>query len=315
MEREQDGQSVRKFLLQHLYLSSKMLKHLKYTPNGICVNGKQVTVRYLLHQGDLLTLQTEDTENADIAPAELPIDILYEDSEVVVPSKPADMPTHPSHGHHTDTVANALAFYYAKQGIPFVFRPVNRLDRNTSGLLLVAKNKISAARMAIHMQNGSIQKSYLAVLDGEINAPGGEIHACLHRTAQSIILREICSADAPDADEAHTVYRVLLHQNGHTLVQAFPLTGRTHQLRVHFASIGHPITGDDLYGIPSESISRHALHSYTLTFPHPTEEREISLCAPVPDDFSELLRSVFGEIPPDILLTKEDPNDANRSAD
>lgn len=306
IERENDGLCIRKFIAQNVHISSKMLKYLKYTPGGICVNGKQVTVRYILKCGDILTLATEDTQAAPIAPVDLPLDILYEDSDLVVPSKPADMPTHPSHDHYGDTVANALAFRYQQAGIPFVFRPVNRLDRNTSGLLLIARNKIAAGRLSQFMQNGEIQKSYLAILDGEMEEKDGEINACLHRTAQSIIVREVCSPDAPDADEAKTVYRVLLSKNGHTLVQAYPITGRTHQLRVHFSSVGYPITGDDLYGTPSPLIPRHALHAYTLTFPHPSTQKKLSFCSPLPKDFSDLLEKVFETNIEKILIQKEE---------
>ena len=306
IDREHAGQCIRKYIAQNLHISSKMLKYLKYADDGICVNGKRVTVRYVLQCGDVLTLATEDSDSAPIAPVDLPLDILYEDADVVVPSKPANMPTHPSHDHYNDTVANALAYRYAQAGIPFVFRPVNRLDRNTSGLLLIARNKIAAGNLSRAMQNGEIQKSYLAVLDGEMELGEGEINACLHRTAQSIIVREVCPPDTPDADEARTVYRVLRAQNGHTLVQAHPITGRTHQLRVHFASLGHPITGDDLYGTPSPQISRHALHAYTLTFPHPSTQQPICLCAPPPKDFSELLTTLFDADLEEIFSKKED---------
>ncbi len=293
VEREQDGLCVRKFIAQNLHVSSKMLKYLKYTPDGILVNGEHVTVRYVLHAGDVLTLATEDTQSAPIAPVELPLKILYEDDEIVVPSKPANMPTHPSHDHYDDTVANALAHRYAASGIPFVFRPINRLDRNTSGLLLIARNKLAAGRLSQAMQNGEIQKSYLAILDGEMKQNEGEINACLHRTAKSIIVREVCPDDTPDADPARTLYRVLAVGNGHTLVRAYPITGRTHQLRVHFASIGHAITGDDLYGTPSSMIARHALHAHTLTFPHPATQERLTLCAPPPNDLAELIGRLF----------------------
>lgn len=297
IRKEYDGMLLRQFLRQVLRFSAKMMRHLKFLPDGILVNGEHVTVRYALKEGDALVLATEDIESAPIKPVELPIDILYEDEELVVPNKPANMPTHPSHDHYEDTVANALAFRYAQSGQPFVFRPINRLDRNTSGLLLIARNRPAAGRLTEAMQAGKIRKSYLAVLDGEMEGDGGVIDACLHRTAQSIILREVCPSDAPDADPARTEYTVLAKGNGHTLVRAHPITGRTHQLRVHFASLGHPITGDDLYGTPSPYITRHALHAHTLTFPHPSSEETIELTAPLPEDLCHLLRVCFPNIP------------------
>ena len=287
------------FLRRELSPSSKMLKYLKYRPDGIRVNDVHKTVRYRLQVGDILSVATEDTcVNTALTPVELPLQILYEDADLVVPAKPANMPTHPSRDHYDDTVANALAFRYAALGGSFVFRPINRLDRNTSGLLLIARNKLSAGKLTRSMQNGEIRKTYLAVLDGEMAQECGRIDASLHRTEQSIILREVCPHDAPDADRALTEYRVLAVGNGHTLVQANPVTGRTHQLRVHFASIGHPITGDDLYGCESERIPRHALHAYALTFPHPTTGERIHLCAPLPQDMLHLIEKVIPDAIP-----------------
>ncbi|MBQ9784828.1 MAG: RluA family pseudouridine synthase [Clostridia bacterium] len=294
ISKEWDGRLLRDFLRAELNLSAKMLKYLKYRNAGICVNGTRCTVRYVLREGDLLTLETEDRASSpDLLAVELPLDVLYEDDDLVVPSKPCDMPTHPSHDHHNDTVANALAFRYAQRSIPFVFRPINRLDRNTSGLLLVARNKTAAGRLTQAMQAGEIRKQYVAVLDGEMRERTGEIDVPLHRTKESIILREVCTPDAPDADPARTLYTVLAVENGHTLVSASPVTGRTHQLRVHFASIGHPITGDDLYGTPTPLIPRHALHARTLSFPHPTTGERMTLNAPLAPDMDALIHTLF----------------------
>ncbi|MBQ9760397.1 MAG: RluA family pseudouridine synthase [Clostridia bacterium] len=295
--KEQDGMTVRDFLRQYLKPSSKMLKYLKYRPDGITVDGAHCTVRYILREGNILSVALLDPAPSEkLRPVKLPIEILYEDEDLVVPSKPADMPTHPSHDHYDDTVANALAYRYREMGIPFVFRPINRLDRNTSGLLLVARNKLSAGRLTRALDRGEIRKRYLAVLDGEMTEQGGVIDACLHRTAKSIIIREVCSPNAPDADAARTEFSVLAVANGHTLVEASPITGRTHQLRVHFAHLGHPITGDDLYGTPSDAIPRHALHAYSLSFPHPATDQPMTLTAPIPADLSALLHSVFPDL-------------------
>ena len=293
ISQEHDGEQLLSFLRRQMGFSAKMIKHLKFSPGGILLNGESVTVRKALHAGDLLELAVEDRVGADIAPVELPLEILYEDDDLVVPCKPANMPTHPSHDHHYDTVANALAFRYRTSPTPFVFRPVNRLDRNTSGLLLIARNRPAAGRLAEAMQGGAIRKSYLAVLDGEMPPGAGVIDACLHRTAESIIVREVCSPDCPDADPARTEYCVLAAENGHTLVRAHPMTGRTHQLRVHFAHLGYPITGDDLYGQASPDIARHALHAATLQFPHPTSGELITLHAPLAPDIEALLQRYF----------------------
>ena len=288
------GQCVRRVLQNELKLSTKMIKSLKYRPLGIAVDGKAVTVRHILSIGECLSLAVEDSESSPaLTPVDLPLEILYEDGDIVVPAKPADMPTHPSHDHYTDTVANALSFRYFKEGIPFVFRPINRLDRNTSGLLLIARNKRAAGKLTQSMQKGEIQKTYLAVAVGEMREYEGVIDAPLHRTKESIIVREVCPPNAPDADAARTEYRVLATENGYTLLLVRPLTGRTHQIRVHFAYSGHPLVGDDLYGTPTALIGRHALHAYQLSFPHPMTDEKLTLTAPLCADMRTLVETCF----------------------
>ena len=299
------GKTVLEFI-KNLSLSSKMVKYLKYKEDGILVGGNRVTVRYVLKCGDILSLALDDTESSKTAtPTKLPLDIIYEDGDIIVVNKPPFMPTHPSHGHHDDTLANALAYYYQSRGIPFVFRPINRLDRNTSGLVIVAKNKIAAGKMTEHMKAKRIKKSYIALLKGRLDAPTevalhngeemGIIDKHLHRTAASIIVREVCAPDAPDADSAITYYRIIKSSDNCTEVEAFPVTGRTHQLRVHFASLGHPIIGDDLYGESDPFIDRHALHARTLEFPLLSGET-IKLSAPLPDDLLSAKRNYFNEV-------------------
>ncbi|MBE6556505.1 MAG: RluA family pseudouridine synthase [Ruminococcaceae bacterium] len=290
IDSEWHGCTVQQVLRRYLGLSSGMLRHVKYLDQGILCNGEHVTVRHVLQAGDVLSVLTEDRqEEQKVRPVQLPLSILYEDSEVVVPDKPAFMPTHPSHDHYDDTVANALAFRYAPS--PFVFRPINRLDRNTSGALLIARNRMSAAYLCRAMQAHEIRKQYIAVLDGVLHQDEGTVETHLRRTAQSIIVREVCSAD--DGDYALTHFRVLRRSETHTVVLAEPVTGRTHQLRVHFAHLGCPITGDDLYGTPSPLIGRHALHAQTLSFPHPVTHEVMTLSAPLHADMERLIAQCF----------------------
>lgn len=291
-----DGKTVKELIAELLHPSAKLLKALKYRPDGILLSGCRVTVRATVHAGDVLTLAMDDASYTGGAePVDLPIEILYEDDDLVVPAKPGNMPTHPSHDHYLDTVANALAYRYRNAGAPFVFRPINRLDRETSGLLLVARNRLAAGRLTESMQRGEIRKTYLAVLCGDTLPDRGGIDLPLHRSAASIIVREICSPDAPDADPSRTRYRVLARRGGYSLVEAVPLTGRTHQLRVHFASQGCPIVGDTLYGIADKRIGRQALHAHTLSFPHPVSGSRLSFTAPLPSDMACLIAELFPE--------------------
>ena len=292
---EQNGMLLRDFLKKHCKLSHRMTKRLKYSEGGLTVNGESVTVRRMLKTGDVLSLAAEDTVSTEkIRPVDLPIDILYEDEDLVVPSKPANMPTHPSHDHYDDTVANALCFRYERMGIPFCFRTVNRLDRDTSGLLLIARGQIASERLNRAMREGRIRKQYLAILEGAPDPAEGTVETHLCRTDASIIVRRVCTPEE-GGDYALTTYRTLAVANGYALVEASPITGRTHQLRVHFAHLGHPIVGDDLYGHVHPDMPRQALHAHTLRFPHPADGREIFVTSPLPEDMTAFLRKYLNQ--------------------
>ena len=295
IEQEWDGKNVLEVIRRRLGISHALLKHLKFMENGITLNGSHVTVRATVRHGDVLSLATEDTEAPEkLTPCDLPLPVAYEDDDTVVPNKPADMPTHQSFGHYGDTVANALAYRYISCATPFVFRPVNRLDRNTSGLLLIARNRMAAGYLSEAMKEHKISKKYLAVLNGKLPRQSGVIDTYMRRTAESVIVREVC-AEGEGGDRAITHYSVVLESDTHTLVEATPVTGRTHQLRVHFASLGAPIVGDDMYGKVSPLIDRHALHSFSLTFPRVSDGKPVTVTAPLPEDMMSLCESVFGK--------------------
>ena len=287
-----DGMLLRSYLKSVLGISTKMLSRLKNDPEGIVVNGTRVTVRCVLHTGDTLSLMDADREAGHVIPAELPVAVLYEDDDVLLVNKPPDMPTHPSHGHLEDTLANALVYRYREMGRPFVFRPVSRLDRNTSGVVLIAKNKIASAKLDGAMTKRQIHKTYLALLSGRLTPPEGRIETHMCRTDLSIITRRVCGADEPGAMHALTDYETVAGNDRATLVLAYPRTGRTHQLRVHFSHLGCPLLGDDLYGEASELIPRQALHAYAVTFPHPSDGREVTVTAPLPEDICAALRTL-----------------------
>lgn len=297
-----DGVTV-KALLYRLGFSGTMIKRMKTRENGITVNGEHVTVRYTLRCGDVLFCDDADSfedENPHITPRELPLDIIYEDAAVIAVNKPAEMPTHPSHGHHDDTLANALAFEYKRRGTPFVFRAVNRLDADTSGVVLLAKSMSAAYALSRSIADGAMTKKYLAILDGEIGSDVGElirVENRMARTRDSIIKREV--TDGTYGDLAVTEYTCLYKGNCVSVVSASPVTGRTHQLRVCFSSLGHPIAGDDFYGGSLSLIPRQALHAYSLTFVTPDKNKEITVTAQIPDDMRAVIRKYAKEVATD----------------
>lgn len=294
------------FLQAELGLSARLLSRLKATPCGILLDGKPVTVRATLCEGSTLTLaiDTPSDRPSGIVPTALPLDVLYEDAHILVCNKPGNMPTHPSHGHYTDTLANAVA-YHARADKGFVFHPINRLDRNTSGVVLIARHALAAQRLAAAMLHGDIRKTYLALLCGEPMVREGEIITGIRRQAESIIIREVCGCDAPSAARAQTQYTVLGAWEPADkrlpprlcLVRAQPLTGRTHQLRLHFSYLGTPILGDDMYGqgaLPA-LLERQALHACRLEFVHPMSGEPMCLTAPLPEDMRHLLPNFLSD--------------------
>ncbi len=293
-----EGRMLRSYLKLTLGLSSAVLARMKNREDGILVNGVRVTVRHVLHEGDVLTLadrDTPETATERVIPVELPLTVLYEDDSVIALAKPADMPTHPSHGHLCDTLANALAYRYRMAEEPFVFRPLGRLDRNTSGVVVMGKTRAAAGCLSRALSRGEVRKRYVAILVGELPCDRVEhvIDAPIYRPDAAGIRRAVGGEDTPGASRAVTRYRVLAVGGGHTLALCEPVTGRTHQLRVHLAHLGHPILGDDIYGEPSPRIGRHALHALSLSVPMPffvlrgEEAGELSpewpLNAPAPD--------------------------------
>lgn len=299
IETEHSGRTVLSFLKAVLKISRSALAALKRDEHGILINGSHVTVRYILKEGDILSINEKDSPqniSETVLPVNIPLDVLLENEDIILVNKPPYMPTHPSHGHTDDTLANAVAHIYSTRGIPFVFRPIGRLDRNTSGISLIAKNQISASYLFYARQKGLIRKRYIAILCGRID--GAEklqtIDSYMKRQEESIIVRCIGNADEEGAFRAITHWRVLFTCDEITVVEAIPETGRTHQLRVHFASIGHPILGDDVYGTTSEYIGRHALHAGSLSIPLPYNGEIKEFIAPPPQDMIEAFKALSG---------------------
>ncbi len=287
---ETAGKNIKTLLLKDMGYSSRMLKRLKFSPGGILVNGQFKTVRYELKEGDILSIACEDTDEDTspyITPVELNIGIAYEDEHLTIVDKPHSMPAHPSLGHREDTVANALAFRYNDK--PYVFRPVNRLDRDTSGLMITANTRLSAFKLYQSMISGDIEKAYIAVLDGHLKEKIGVLISYMGRCEDSIVKRRIYEKNDSDGKIAITAYRTLLENDKYSVVLASPITGRTHQLRLHFSSVGCPVSGDTMYGYESEYISRHALHSAYTSFTHPKTEKRMYITSDLPEDMKALI--------------------------
>lgn len=291
IESRDDGSLIRD-RLRAIGVSGRLAARLKQLENGILLNGKRVTVRAVLHTGDVLELAIEEQEPPQhVVPRELPLEVLLETSDLFVLNKPSNMPTHPSHGHFEDTLANALVFHYGGEKTPFRPRFINRLDRNTTGNVLVARHALAAAALSDAMAQGKIKKTYLALVKGRLDKPA-VIESGIRRRAESIIFREVCSVG--EGDYAKTVVEPIAASDDFSLVRLCPETGRTHQLRVHLASVGHPLLGDELYG-DGKGLARHALHAAVLAFPDPASGKAVTVQAPLPLDMMEKINELGKE--------------------
>lgn len=282
---EFEGQSLLSYLKAKEY-SGPIITHLKRTENGILLNGVWGRVRDVLHEGDILTIQLIENESSEnIVPTNLPLDIVYEDEDIMVINKATDTPIHPSQGNYDNTLANAVAYYFQEKGEPFTYRCINRLDRDTTGLLILAKHMYSASILSNMVQNREIHREYLAIATGEIPAEG-TIVAPIGRVDGSTIERQV---DKENGEYACTYYRTLLTKNGYSLVSLKLETGRTHQIRVHMKHIGHPLPGDFLYNPDYSVIQRQALHSHRLKFTHPISKESLEFTAELPQDMSSII--------------------------
>ncbi len=273
------GMQIRNYL-RSFGVSSALLTKLKQTENGITKNSVFARAIDKIECGDELTIRIE-SEGKMPAPTDLPLDIIYEDEDVLALNKPPAMPVHESRNHRGDTLSNAVANYMSGEG-DCAFRAVFRLDRDTSGIVLTAKNELAAAKLA-----GKIKKDYYAVVCGEITG-SGTIDAPIRRLGDSIIKRGVFE----DGDFAITHYESIKTNGKYTLLKINLETGRTHQIRVHFSSIGHPMAGDDLYGSPCADIARQALHCKAIYFTHPVTGEKITLECDFPTDMKTLIEEM-----------------------
>ena len=261
--------------------SRHILSSMKADKEALTRNGQRIGGREQLLAGDHFRVRLLETVDSDgIVPVSMPLSILYEDEDILVINKPADMPVHPSIGNYTNTLANGVAAYLDAKDEHSPFRCINRLDRDTSGALILAKNAFSAAVLSTQMRNRQIRRTYLAVVEG-ITPPNGTISAPISRVDDSVIERHV---DFLRGEPAVTHYERLEVKNEHSLLEIHLETGRTHQIRVHMGYIGHPLPADYLYHPVYDCFKRQPLHSLQLEFRHPVTDKPMCLLAPVSED-------------------------------
>lgn len=276
--------SVKAFLKQQGF-SGRSLIVLKAQEESVLVNDRPVFINHLMQSGDELVVRLGEEKSSEyVEPIELPLNIIYEDEDLMVVNKPAGMPIHPSQNNRDNSLGNALAWYFAQQNRPFVYRCINRLDRDTSGLTIIAKHVVSAgilsAMVAAKGEDG-IRREYLAISKGEVSPSCGTINAPIARKEGSIIERTV---DFEKGEKAVTHYKLLHNKNGHSLISLLLETGRTHQIRVHMKFLGFPLIGDYLYNPDTSRMTRQALHAYKLDFEHPITGQPMRFTAPLPED-------------------------------
>lgn len=283
------GTQVDTLLKKRLGLSGTVVRRIKWLEDGILVDGRRVNTRFAPRAGQVLSVRLSDpARRSGILPAPGPLDIVYEDEDLLVLNKAPGVSVHPGPGHFSDTIGNFLLHYYDKMGIQADFHPVHRLDRGTSGLLAVAKHPHAQEILKRQLHTSNFCRIYLAVCQGTPQPPIGAIDAPLGLKDGSLVEQTV----RPDGKPARTRYETLESIRGRALLRLTLDTGRTHQIRVHMAHIGHPLLGDFLYGVEDPAlIPRPALHSSQLSFRHPLTGERLSFTAPLPDDMARLMIS------------------------
>lgn len=276
-----DGRAIRQLAMSPLRLSAKLWKHIKW--NGtILVNGKAVrNARLRVRAGDALTMIWQ--EGSPVVPVDLPLDVRYEDESLLIVNKPAAMIVHPTHREARDTLVHAVAGYFRRRGEAAGIHPLYRLDRDTTGIVILAKSAHIQHAMTQH--HGQIYREYLALARGHLDRPSGRIDMPIGRDTSKANHWQVRA----DGKCALTEYKVMASWSAYSLLKLHLLTGRTHQIRVHLAALGHPLLGDAAYGGPCDRMKRQALHAWRVRFRHPLTGKEIQVQAPVPQDMRHLI--------------------------
>ena len=274
-------------LKNEFHLSDRLILKLK-REKQIYINNEPTHVKKEITPGDNISVNisfTEESEN--IVAVQMGLDILYEDDGLLIINKGPSMPVHPSINHYEDTLSNGVKYYFESIGLKRKIRPINRLDKDTSGIVLFAKNEYIQESLTMQMKNGTFKKEYLALVNGCLEESPLTLVKNIKRKAESIIER--CVSDDEDSEYAETIFETIQELDGYSLIKCILKTGRTHQIRVHTNFLGHSILGDTLYGQASDLISRQALHAYKVSFIHPVTKEMIEITCDLPEDMRNLL--------------------------
>lgn len=283
-----EGKTVRDVLQKRYGVSRRLLIRAKFK-GTITRNGLLVFVNEIVQAGDEIAVMVMEDEEETVAPEEMPLAIRYEDDDIMVIAKPAGLVVHPTGNHAGGTLANGVIAYWYKRGERRKFRAVNRLDKDTSGLMIVAKNQWAHEQFSRMQQERTLHRVYHAIAQGELEKDAGTIDAPIGLAEDSFITRQV----RPDGQAAVTHFRVLARGDGMTYLEVKLETGRTHQIRVHMSSEGHPLAGDDLYGGDRTHIGRQALHAARLAFVHPRKAVAMEWEEPLPADMQAMKERFF----------------------
>ncbi|MBR6688550.1 MAG: RluA family pseudouridine synthase [Clostridia bacterium] len=274
-------------LKNEFHLSDRLILKLK-KEQQIYINGEPTHIKKVLNVGDIISADisfAEESEN--IVPTKMDLNILYEDDALLIINKKPNTPVHPSTNHYEDTLSNGVKYYFENIGLKRKIRPVNRLDKDTSGIVIFAKNEYIQECLTQQMKAGIFKKEYLAFVTGTLEESPLTLIRNIKRKAESIIER--CVSDDEDSEYAETIFETIKEYDGYSLIKCILKTGRTHQIRVHTSYLGHSILGDTLYSTSSNLIARQALHAYKVNFIHPITKELVEITCDLPEDMQNLI--------------------------
>lgn len=291
LQAEDSGQKYLTILRHKFHFSLKVLQRLKQGER-VWVNGQFTYLTTRGKEGELLSIQLFSDEEANIPGENLPLDVLYEDDYLLAVNKPVGQVVHPNHRYLTNTLGNAVIGYWERQGEHRQYRPIHRIDRNTSGVVVIAKNQFAHQQLAWQLERGQLHKRYYGFVQGVVRKTEGTIDTPIGFAPDSFIKRQAHTNGQP----AKTHYRVLKCYPNATLLEFILETGRTHQIRAHCEGFGHPLLGDDLYGGDLTLIARQALHSAVYAFLHPATGLPVMIRAPFPEDLWALMKRLKSDV-------------------